>query len=210
MRADSMAVEIVSPMLFSDTDCVCRVAKAPLAAVCAGCGESVYQNVHLPLIAYGMFCSRCCPCVRFVPTAGEAQALADNHARSRADAGGCRPVTPDGAKPRQIAPRVAALRLIDYRRSDVIRVLQPKTFSQSLPAECMGAARRWDGGGRVADEVPTAGRSREDYSPVDDRVGMDWCEEAPDKPGAVASTEWLIATSGVTSIAFNSASTPNT
>lgn len=76
------AIEIVSPLNHRDTDCVCRTARIPgVVATCAGCGQTVSSNVHLPLIAYGMFCSRCCPCTTFVPTPEEVRALRLNRAR---------------------------------------------------------------------------------------------------------------------------------
>lgn len=82
-------IEIVSPLSHTDTDCVCRVARMPgLVATCAGCGETVYRRVHLPLIAFGFWCSRCCPCRTFAPTPEEVDALRANRAnRARPDAG---------------------------------------------------------------------------------------------------------------------------
>lgn len=94
MKADT-DIEIVSPLNHWDTDCVCRVSRIPgLVATCAGCSETVYRRVHLPLIAFGFWCSRCCPCRTFVPTPEEAHALGVNRARclqaaaSEDDAGG--------------------------------------------------------------------------------------------------------------------------
>src|SRR5437868_11463704 len=81
MAAD-IVVEIVSPLSHHDTDAICRVAKTPgLVATCAGCGQTVYGPVHLPLIAFGFWCSRCCPCRMFAPTPDELHALRVNRAR---------------------------------------------------------------------------------------------------------------------------------
>ncbi len=82
------AIEIVSPLNHFDTDCVCRIAKTPgLVATCAGCGQTVYRRVHLPLITFGFWCGACCPCKTFVPTPAEEKALRINRAMHQRDAG---------------------------------------------------------------------------------------------------------------------------
>ena len=80
-------VEIVSPLDHTDITHICRVARIPeLVATCAGCGETLYRRVHLPLIAFGFWCSRCCPCRTFAPTPEEVEAMERN--RAGRDAGG--------------------------------------------------------------------------------------------------------------------------
>lgn len=70
------ANEIVSPLVHGDADRVCIVSPKRVCAECAGCGEVVRNNVHLPLIAYGFYCERCCPCRSFKPSEAEMAAMA--------------------------------------------------------------------------------------------------------------------------------------
>ena len=74
------AIENVSPLMYKDTTHICRVARTAIVALCAGCGETVYHGLHLPLIAHGLFCGRCCPCSTFVPTPEEVAAIERNRA----------------------------------------------------------------------------------------------------------------------------------
>lgn len=69
---EALPTEIVSPLAYHDITHICRVARIPgLVATCSACGTTVYRNVHLPLIAHGMFCERHCPCLHFIPTPDE-------------------------------------------------------------------------------------------------------------------------------------------
>ncbi|MCC6191909.1 MAG: hypothetical protein IT318_23005 [Anaerolineales bacterium] len=73
--AVAAAPEIISPLLFPDTDCVCRLSKKLAAAMCSGCGETIVANIHMPLIAYGFWCEACCPCSAFAATSEEEEAM---------------------------------------------------------------------------------------------------------------------------------------
>jgi hypothetical protein len=91
------AIEIVSPLAYRDITHICRVARNVDAATCSGCGETVYQRIHLPLIAHGLYCGRCCPCTTFVATPEELEAMERNRAQSNAEA--VRAVKPKPVKP---------------------------------------------------------------------------------------------------------------
>lgn len=150
MTADT-AIEIVSPLSHWDTDCVCRVARMPgLVATCSGCGQTVYRRVHLPLITFGFWCSRCCPCRTFVASPEEAHALSVNRARclqvaaSEDDAGSER-----GAGSRDDAGSKAAPKhRNDQRRSHKAIPVKPGESLEERRARfkqrCSEAARaRW-------------------------------------------------------------------
>jgi hypothetical protein len=91
MTAGAVAVapEIISPLLFPDTDCVCRSSKKLAAATCSGCRETIVANIHMPLIAYGFWCEACCPCSAFVASSEEEAAMRQSCQRPTAE-----PATP--------------------------------------------------------------------------------------------------------------------
>jgi hypothetical protein len=67
--------QVVSPLQYNDIDLICRKAKT-IVVECAGCGRVVSgRHVHLPMIAYGFWCSRCCPCRAFIASRQEADVI---------------------------------------------------------------------------------------------------------------------------------------
>lgn len=74
----SAEVEVVSPLSFTDIDRICRSARILKVAVCSGCGQTVYGGIHLPMIAYGIYCAACCPCQSVSLTSGELAAIKTN------------------------------------------------------------------------------------------------------------------------------------
>ena len=80
-------IEIISPLAHRDTTYICRISRIPgLVVTCSGCGQTAYHDIHLPMVAHGIFCSQCCPCLHFVPTPEEEQAIERNRRNVDADA----------------------------------------------------------------------------------------------------------------------------
>src|SRR5574340_665779 len=73
-------MEILSAVDHPDITCVCRVAKK-ITGVCDGCGVVVTGGLHMPDVAHGWYCERCCPYREYRPSDDEVRAMEANRAR---------------------------------------------------------------------------------------------------------------------------------